>query len=61
MGLMVSVVPRVVEQFDNVDQQLPLITRIVIGKLLVGAHSRCCLWCVSVRTSFEAARFPYVC
>jgi general secretion pathway protein F len=30
-GLMVSVVPRVVEQFDNVDQQLPLITRIVIG------------------------------
>ena len=42
MGLMVSVVPRVVEQFDNVDQQLPLITRIVIGisaflgELLVG-------------------------
>ena len=31
MGLMVSVVPRVVEQFDNVDQLLPLITRIVIG------------------------------
>ena len=31
MGRMVSVVPRVVEQFDNVDQQLPLITRIVIG------------------------------
>ena len=31
MGLMVSVVPRVVEQFDNVDQQLPLITRMVIG------------------------------
>jgi general secretion pathway protein F len=31
MGLMISVVPRVVEQFDNVDQQLPLLTRIVIG------------------------------
>ncbi len=31
VGLMVSVVPRVVEQFDDVDQQLPLITRIVIG------------------------------
>lgn len=31
MGLMVSVVPRVVEQFDNVDQQLPFLTRIVIG------------------------------
>jgi general secretion pathway protein F len=31
MGLMVSVVPRVVEQFDNVDQQLPLITQLVIG------------------------------
>lgn len=30
-GLMISVVPRVVEQFDDVDQQLPLITRIVIG------------------------------
>lgn len=31
VGLMVSVVPRVVEQFDDVQQQLPLITRIVIG------------------------------
>ncbi|MEZ5710355.1 MAG: type II secretion system inner membrane protein GspF [Blastomonas sp.] len=30
-GLMMSVVPRVVEQFDNADAQLPLITRIVIG------------------------------
>jgi general secretion pathway protein F len=30
-GLMVAVVPRVVEQFDNAQQQLPLITRIVIG------------------------------
>ena len=30
-ALMISVVPRVVEQFDNVDQQLPLITRIVMG------------------------------
>lgn len=30
-GLMISVVPRVVEQFDDVDQQLPLITRVVIG------------------------------
>jgi len=29
--LMITVVPRVVEQFDGVDQQLPLITRIVIG------------------------------
>jgi general secretion pathway protein F len=28
---MVAVVPRVVEQFDNAQQQLPLITRIVIG------------------------------
>lgn len=31
VGLMVSVVPRVVEQFEGVDQQLPLLTRIVIG------------------------------
>jgi len=30
-GLMISVVPRVVEQFDNAETQLPLITRIVIG------------------------------
>lgn len=30
-GLMISVVPRVVEQFDNAQTQLPLITRIVIG------------------------------
>ncbi len=30
-GLMVAVVPRVVEQFDNAQQQLPLITRVVIG------------------------------
>ena len=31
MGLMVSVVPRVVEQFDNVQAQLPLLTRMVIA------------------------------
>lgn len=30
-GLMISVVPRVVEQFDDVDQQLPLVTRIVMA------------------------------
>lgn len=30
-ALMISVVPRVVEQFDNAARQLPLITRIVIG------------------------------
>lgn len=30
-GLMVAVVPRVVEQFDNAQQQLPFITRMVIG------------------------------
>ncbi len=29
-GLMVAVVPRVVEQFDNASQQLPFITRLVI-------------------------------
>ncbi|MCF8707556.1 type II secretion system inner membrane protein GspF [Rhizorhapis sp. SPR117] len=31
VGLMVFVVPKVVEQFDTVGQQLPLLTRIVIG------------------------------
>lgn len=30
-GLMISVVPRVVEQFDDVNQQLPMITQLVIG------------------------------
>lgn len=30
-GLMISVVPRVVEQFDDVDQQLPAITRAVMA------------------------------
>lgn len=30
-ALMIVVVPKVVEQFDNVNQQLPLVTRIVIG------------------------------
>jgi general secretion pathway protein F len=30
-ALMISVVPRVVEQFDDVNQQLPLITQVVIG------------------------------
>ncbi|MGH6616162.1 type II secretion system inner membrane protein GspF [Sphingomonas sp.] len=37
-ALMAFVVPQVVEQFDNVGQQLPLLTRIVIGlsDLLVG-------------------------
>ena len=31
IGLMVSVVPRVVEQFDNASRQLPMLTRLVIG------------------------------
>jgi general secretion pathway protein F len=30
-GLMISVVPRVVEQFDNASRQLPMLTRAVIG------------------------------
>ncbi|MDP3550308.1 MAG: type II secretion system inner membrane protein GspF [Novosphingobium sp.] len=30
-GLMISVVPRVVEQFDNAARQLPMLTRVVIG------------------------------
>lgn len=31
MALMIFVVPKIVEQFDTVGQQLPLLTRIVIG------------------------------
>ena len=30
-ALMIFVVPKVVEQFEDVGQQLPLLTRIVIG------------------------------
>lgn len=30
-GLMIKVVPRVVEQFDNASRQLPTLTRVVIG------------------------------
>ena len=30
-ALMIAVVPRVVEQFDDVGQQLPLLTRVIIG------------------------------
>ena len=47
MGLMVSVVPRVVEQFDNVDQQLPLITRIVIG---ISAFLAAYWWAILIAT-----------
>lgn len=37
-ALMIWVVPRVVEQFDTVGQQLPLLTRIVIGISSVAAN-----------------------
>jgi len=38
IALMVLVVPRVVDQFDTVGQQLPLLTRIVIGVSDLLAH-----------------------
>ncbi len=37
-ALMIWVVPKVVEQFDTVGQQLPLLTRIVIGISSIAAH-----------------------
>ena len=37
-ALMIWVVPRVVEQFDTVGQQLPLLTRIVIAISAVASH-----------------------
>ena len=54
MGLMVSVVPRVVEQFDNVDQQLPLITRIVIG---VSAFLASYWWAIALVLMIGAVLF----
>lgn len=38
MALMIFVVPKVVEQFDTVGQQLPLLTRVVIGISAFLAH-----------------------
>lgn len=54
MGLMVSVVPRVVEQFDNVDQQLPLITRIVIG---ISAFLASYWWAILITVVIGAVLF----
>ena len=36
-GLMIKVVPKVVEQFDNASVQLPTLTRLVIGGLAVSS------------------------
>ncbi|WP_295443958.1 type II secretion system inner membrane protein GspF [Sphingorhabdus sp. EL138] len=54
MGLMVSVVPRVVEQFDNVDQQLPLITRMVIG---ISAFLASYYWALIIVAALAALGF----
>jgi len=55
-GLMISVVPRVVEQFDDVNQQLPLITQVVIGlSAFLAAYWWLLLLLIASATAFGAA------
>ncbi|APG61979.1 type II secretion system protein GspF [Sphingorhabdus lutea] len=53
-GLMISVVPRVVEQFDDVDQQLPLITQIVMA---ISAFLANWWWAIALIILFAAFIF----
>ena len=66
-ALMIFVVPEVVEQFDDVGQQLPLLTRMVIGlsnflsnwwwALLIPSGWRC--WSAAGRCRDEALRLKF--
>ena len=53
-GLMVAVVPRVVEQFDNAQQQLPFITRLVIG---ISAFLASYWWLILIAIGLAAIAF----
>ncbi|GAA4770046.1 type II secretion system inner membrane protein GspF [Stakelama sediminis] len=52
--LMIKVVPKVVEQFDNVGQQLPLLTRLVMG---VSGFLASWWWALAILFALLAAGF----
>lgn len=53
-GLMVAVVPRVVEQFDNAQQQLPFITRLVIA---ISAFLASYWWVIAIASVLAGIAF----
>ena len=55
-ALMIAVVPKVVEQFDDVGQQLPLLTRIVIG---ISAFLAAYWWAILIALALGAAAFTF--
>ena len=55
-ALMVWVVPKVVEQFDTIGQQLPLLTRIVIGVSWVLTHF---WWAILIAVALAVAGTNY--
>ena len=55
-GLMISVVPKVVEQFDDVDQQLPLITRVVMA---ISAFLASYYWLILILFALAAMGFVF--
>ena len=55
-ALMIAVVPRVVEQFDDVGQQLPLLTRIVIA---ISAFLAAYWWAILIALALGAAAFVF--
>jgi general secretion pathway protein F len=54
IGLMVAVVPRVVEQFDNAQQQLPFITKMVIG---ISAFLASYWWVIAIVIALVSVAF----
>jgi general secretion pathway protein F len=55
-GLMISVVPKVVEQFDDVDQQLPMVTRIVMA---ISAFLASYYWLILIVLALAALAFAF--
>ncbi len=55
-GLMISVVPKVVEQFDDVDQQLPAITRVVMA---ISAFLASYYWLILIVLALAALAFAF--
>ena len=55
-GLMISVVPKVVEQFDDVDQKLPLVTRVVMA---ISAFLASYYWLILIVLAIAAVLFTF--